>query len=359
MSENKSTQGVKQKKQVSSFQELFMNEINPKVKPLEAQRKKMVQTAYIIAFVLFIAGCVFDFIYCKYFANNHYNLNIMIGAFIPIVVAVFLMGKKYKNKIRAIVLPQILSYAGDFKIGVKPTLKSTLNKFLSSDKKEKVNLDYNGGADNLLRMISYFTKLNLFSEFNFAYINEHIIGKYKGIDLNIYETELWYSDILPSSKNKMRHSSDKNKNVNMPQKKYNGVVFNFKCPKTITTQTLVLKNNQFPVYNRDKLQKVKLEDPLFEKYYDVYSGDQIESRTLLTPAFINRIVTLYNEKNEVGINMSVSFMDGYVNIAVASKKSWFDVPFFKPVTHYENYKVIIKNFMTILSIIDTLKYSAE
>ena len=350
MSESAVKQGTKKKKQLSPFQELFMKEIKPKVKPLEAQRKKMVQTAYIIAFGFFIAGCIFNYIYCKYIALDTYNLNIMIGAYAPVIIAVFITGKIFKNKIRAIVLPKILSYAGDFKMGIKPTFKSTAGKLKASEKKEQANLDFNANADSLLHMISYFNKLNLFTNFNFAYINEHITGKYKGIDLNIYETELWHIE-LPNS--------NKNSGFRMPKKKYNGIILNFKCPKTITTQTLVLKDKQSPNNNTEKLKKVNLEDPLFENYFDVYSSDQIESRTLLTPAFMNRMVTLCNEKNEVGVNMSVSFMNGYVNIAVASKKAWFDVPFFRPVTQYANYKVIIKNFMTILSIIDTLKYSEE
>ncbi len=358
MSENAVKHGAKKKKQLSPFQELFIKEIKPKVKPLEVQRKKMVQIAFIIAFAFFVAGCFFDYIYYNYIAVDSRSLNVMILAFAPVVISVFITGKIYKNKIRAIVLPKILSYAGDFKMGIKPTFKSTAEKLSASDKKEQANLDFNAYADNLPQMINYFKKLNLFTKFNFAYINEHITGKYKGIDLNIYETELWYFDTQSGSHNTRVHSN-KNKSISIPKKQYNGIILNFKCPKTITTQTLVLKDKQSPNNNTDKLKKVNLEDPLFEKYYDVYSGDQIESRTLLTPAFMNRMVTLCNENNEVGVNMSVSFMDGYVNIAVASKKTWFDVPFFKPVTQYSNYKVIIKNFMTILSIIDTLKYSEE
>lgn len=41
-----------------------------------------------------------------------------------------------------------------------------------------------------------------------------------------------------------------------------------------------------------KAQKVSLEDPVFEKAFEVYSTDQIEARFILTPDFMERLVAL-------------------------------------------------------------------
>src|SRR5690606_40922464 len=41
-----------------------------------------------------------------------------------------------------------------------------------------------------------------------------------------------------------------------------------------------------------KGQKVKLEDPVFEKAFEVYSTDQIEARFILTPECMERLIGL-------------------------------------------------------------------
>ncbi len=41
-----------------------------------------------------------------------------------------------------------------------------------------------------------------------------------------------------------------------------------------------------------KGEKVKLEDPVFEKAFEVYSTDQIEARFILTPDFMERLLGL-------------------------------------------------------------------
>ena len=43
---------------------------------------------------------------------------------------------------------------------------------------------------------------------------------------------------------------------------------------------------------RNGRQCVRLEDPRFEKAFEVYASDQIAARALLTPAFMERLMTL-------------------------------------------------------------------
>ena len=57
--------------------------------------------------------------------------------------------------------------------------------------------------------------------------------------------------------------------------------------------TTIIKRDRGKVANffRSKmsgLESVKLEDPKFEKLFDVYGNDQIEARYLLTPSFMER-----------------------------------------------------------------------
>jgi len=71
----------------------------------------------------------------------------------------------------------------------------------------------------------------------------------------------------------------------------------------------------------DKLEKVKLESPEFEKQFIVYSTDQVEVRYILTPSFMERLVKL---KEMMGPKTSVSFVNTNVNVAVAIRDSLFE-----------------------------------
>jgi Protein of unknown function (DUF3137) len=60
-------------------------------------------------------------------------------------------------------------------------------------------------------------------------------------------------------------------------------------------------------------QKVKLEDPVFEKAFEVYSTDQIEARFLLTPDFMERLVGL--ERAFKGKQVRCAFSGGEMYLA--------------------------------------------
>ena len=62
-----------------------------------------------------------------------------------------------------------------------------------------------------------------------------------------------------------------------------------------------------------KAQKVKLEDPVFEKAFEVYSTDQIEARFLLTPDFMERLVGL--ERAFKGKQVRCAFAGGDMFLA--------------------------------------------
>lgn len=62
-----------------------------------------------------------------------------------------------------------------------------------------------------------------------------------------------------------------------------------------------------------KSEKVKLEDPVFEKAFEVYSTDQIEARFLLTPDFMERLVGL--ERAFKGKQVRCAFAGGQMLLA--------------------------------------------
>ena len=66
-----------------------------------------------------------------------------------------------------------------------------------------------------------------------------------------------------------------------------------------------MKDNEISTYLNIGGEKIRLEDPEFQKLFEVYCDDQITARYVLTPAFMERLKKL-NEKHKgevyIGIN---------------------------------------------------------
>jgi hypothetical protein len=66
-----------------------------------------------------------------------------------------------------------------------------------------------------------------------------------------------------------------------------------------------------------KEPRVRLEDPVFEKAFEVYGSDQIEARFILTPDFMERLIGL--ERTFQGKQLRCAFSGGEMLLAVAGK----------------------------------------
>ncbi len=67
-------------------------------------------------------------------------------------------------------------------------------------------------------------------------------------------------------------------------------------------------------------ERVQLEDPRFEKQFVVYADDQVESRYVLTPALMERLVEF---KQKAGRPTYFSFAGPNVSIAIETKRDMF------------------------------------
>ena len=79
------------------------------------------------------------------------------------------------------------------------------------------------------------------------------------------------------------------------------------------------------ISNRKKeaFEEVKLEDPCFDKKFNVYSSDQIEARCLITPSFMERFQNLKTafKSNKI----KCSFYDTKMMIAISTKENLFEI----------------------------------
>lgn len=88
---------------------------------------------------------------------------------------------------------------------------------------------------------------------------------------------------------------------------------NFKCTTIVLPERLIKTRPQ-------KLKRAKLEDPEFEKNFDIFTDDQIEARYILTPALMERIL---NFMGKVESEIRISFIDSNIYLAISTNKTFF------------------------------------
>lgn len=106
--------------------------------------------------------------------------------------------------------------------------------------------------------------------------------------------------------------------------------------------------------NRGEL--IKLENPEFEKYFVVYGSDQIESRYILSPSFMERLVT-YRKK--VGSQVYFSFVNSYIFIAIPTKRNLFEPNLLKNLTDFNHIKTYFEDLSLLIGAVEDLNLNTR
>lgn len=134
------------------------------------------------------------------------------------------------------------------------------------------------------------TAAKVLPNYDKASFGDYIQGQYKGIELVVNELTLT-KDVRVEE-----WDGNKRRTVTRTETRFRGTVVELSSHKQFIGHTVVLKDRgglaNFLSDSHSGLQRVKLEDLLFEKEFDVFSTDQIESRYLLNTAFMERLQQL-------------------------------------------------------------------
>jgi len=96
---------------------------------------------------------------------------------------------------------------------------------------------------------------------------------------------------------------------------------------------------------------VRLEDPVFEKRFVVYSTDQIEARYLLSTALMSRIVEYMDR---TGCQVYLSFARSSIHVAIPYWRDLFEPRLFKTVLDPQLAEGYLRDLLLVTSIIDEL-----
>ncbi len=290
------------------YKHIMRREVFPKLKPYEEKRIKyksnldkgvlgviLLVIAYVVWAVLLDYGISIELIFALfgvYAAIRHY------------------FKKKLENEIKVEIMPLLMRAIPGFTWG---------NGFVSQEETEEADL------------FPYEPRTNVTPDDNFD-------GTYRGVKVTICESQYSYTT-----------GSGKGRRTVVI---FNGAVVRLKMNKHFEGLTVIRPNWYSSIQN--KLEKVELEDVDFHKKFKVFSTDQIESRYLLTTAFMERFKDIMKAfKTE---RIYCSFYKDYVYIAPYTSKDLFSLAHLsKTLIDEEQYEVLFNEFASILALVDHFK----
>jgi hypothetical protein len=312
------------------FQSFFDKKIKPVFNDLEIERLEVLaelKTRKIKAFKIFIGFfCLLFFIHYFYPLNEIMPIvfGIMGIVFLVLIFYVYYNLKSYIDDTKDKILSKLIKYFGeDFIYISNPYYNKNKNLSLTKNDLLKINI--------LSSKIRSATRLNL---------EDYFKGTHKNVKMEFFELETF----------KMQGSGKNRREVNT----FNGLVLILDFPKKFKGNTLIKIDKGF-LGNMTTFayERVKLEDPVFEEQFEVYSSDQIEARYLLTTSFMQRLLNLQKFYNAP---IELNFSDNKLYMVIKTSHNFFEFKqdINKPISNID-LTHNVREFVLILKIIEELK----
>lgn len=135
---------------------------------------------------------------------------------------------------------------------------------------------------------------------------------------------------------------------------FKGFIFIADFHKDFQGHTTVLRNSLLKLNFSGS--RVKLENPDFEKKFDVYSNDQVEARYLLSPSMMERLLALDKQFNK---NITISFHNSNIFIAIPESKDHFEASIWKPISDLRYLKSDFSTIHALISIVEELNLNTR
>lgn len=193
---------------------------------------------------------------------------------------------------------------------------------------------------------SNIKKMDILPQHDYIRVDDVILGNYQGHEVQIIEFSLIEERIETSSKGHRRR-----RYIEI----FHGALFQTSMEKRVNTRIYIKQKGLNSRMNLNSLEKINLESNEFAKIFDVYSGDQIESRYFLTTAVMDKFLKI----NKSGLKTSGFIVGNSVNILIHSKEDMFEPDLHKPINNPNSYFDTIFQAKFILDIITELNLDSK
>ena len=192
--------------------------------------------------------------------------------------------------------------------------------------------------------IQPFSSLSLVPSYDTCSLDNAIQGKIDEVPFELCESHL---------QEQRRNSKGRTHYVTV----FQGLVGSAQFPKRFHGTTIVRRDGGFlaSLFSSGKGDRVKLEDPDFEKRFDVFSDDQVEARYLLTPGFMERVKRLDDLSDGAA---RLAFQGGRLLFAIGGGDR-FTVSLFKNMGEIAHFRRMMADFALIFGIVRELNLAAK
>ncbi|QUJ66313.1 DUF3137 domain-containing protein [Photobacterium sp. GJ3] len=97
--------------------------------------------------------------------------------------------------------------------------------------------------------------------------------------------------------------------------------------------------------------RVAMEDPEFERHFEVYSDDQVEARYLISTSLMQRLVAFRQQANT---SVALSFVGDSLHIGIPARKAYFEPKMFQSAVNFDAVKDIYQDLDFMTGIVEDL-----
>lgn len=308
-------------KQVKSYSQMrkefykkYTDVIVPKVMEHEKTRKKKLILAIFLSSISFIAGCFLLYIIITHGGFTKKNEGIIQLSIILYMFSYFswyFSKKDFENKIKEKIMPTVCSCFGDMKWSEG---------------------SYSGGE--------LFARAGIVPEFSHSEYDDIFKGSYKDVHIEIVEPE------YEVGSGKHRRTV------------FNGIIVKLDMNKSFAGHTVIKPNGLIHLSPLSQLHFTELEDPEFNKKFDVYTNNEVDARYLITPSFMERLKNM--ETAFLASSVSCAFYRKFLIVALKTNKDIFSIcSLIKPIDDREQYFRMYEEIVSIIKLIDHFKLSQK
>ncbi|MDQ0315014.1 DUF3137 domain-containing protein [Amorphus orientalis] len=196
--------------------------------------------------------------------------------------------------------------------------------------------------------IDAFRDAEILPRFDKHRLRDGISGRHRGVDIQICEAVL----------TRVRDNSRGNSIDRKSEEAFDGLLLAYGFAEPFSGDTVVLSDMTWLGNKLKGLtqsgERVTLEDPEFERQFEVYSDDQVEARYLLQPRFMERLVSLAGRLN-AGKRMSLAFRGNRLLVALRTDADFFEGGAVgKDATDRERAEELLREIQMIFNVVDVL-----
>jgi len=313
----------------TNLEHLYNTELKPHLSGLDNKRIQIINK--IKSYALF---SILPLALAFYFTINFQNPLPIIG-----VLGIFILLLFFK------INPLWKEYRGQFKEQVIREIINFIDNSLNYHPADKITRDE-------------FMKCGIFRTHIDRYTGDDFVeGKIKSTQMEFSEVHAEYKTTTVDSKGRTTthwHTI------------FKGLLFSADFNKEFNVKTYVLKDTAEKMFgflgtklqkmNKSRGELVKLEDPEFESEFAVYSDDQIESRYILSPSLMEKILSFKKQTNK---NIQLSFVDSRLYVAIPYSKALFEPRLFGDMINFSDIQEYHDDLNLVISIAETLNLNTR